>query len=77
MHISLQGIADFAIGKFRVTSLRESVIDFSSPFMYEPEGMAMRRPHRGGNVRFVMFHNERDIPYYFSSANQQKAGTKI
>ena len=51
-HISLQGIADFAIGKFRVTSLRESVIDFSSPFMYEPAGMAMRRPHRGGYVSF-------------------------
>ena len=49
----LQGIADFALGKFRVTSLRESVIDFSSPFMYEPAGMAMRRPQAGGNVCFL------------------------
>ena len=66
-HISLQGIADFAIGKFRVTSLRESVIDFSSPFMYEPAGMAMRRPHRGGNVSFAVIHNSipvKSIPYF-------------
>ena len=61
IYIPLQGRADFAIGKFRVTSLRESVIDFSSPFMYEPAGMAMRRPNRGGNVSFSIINNSFSI----------------
>ena len=40
--------ADLALGKFRMTSSRDSVIDFTEPFMYETAGMAMKRPTTSG-----------------------------
>lgn len=37
-----------ALGKFRVTSLRDSVIDYTYPFTFEPAAMVMRRPDSSG-----------------------------
>ena len=41
--------ADFAVGKFSMTYLRETVIDFTEPYFYEGGAMAMRRPAGSSN----------------------------
>ena len=45
------------MGKFTRTSLRDTVIDYTTPFIYESAVMAMRKPETGGkNVRLITTH---------------------
>ncbi|KAK2152669.1 hypothetical protein LSH36_322g05030 [Paralvinella palmiformis] len=49
----LRGDADFAIAKFTITRLRESVIDFTVPFWHEPCVMVMRKPDEKSSLIYL------------------------
>ena len=35
---------DFAFAKFTITAIRDTVVDFGSPFWYEPTVIVMSKP---------------------------------
>ena len=45
--------ADFAVAKFTVTSLRDTVIDYTVPFWHEPAVMVMRKPEENSMVIYL------------------------
>ena len=42
-HGTLQEV-DFAVAKFTVTEIRDTVIDFATPFWHEPAVIVMKKP---------------------------------
>ncbi|KAK3089561.1 hypothetical protein FSP39_004629, partial [Pinctada imbricata] len=46
---------DFAVGPFTITSIRETVIDFTKPYMEDGAGILTRKPESNANKMFQMF----------------------